>query len=108
VRRRQLPHLFLRLLRFFSLLNHEGFNPRELLLKSVRKVRRPVFEKHDEAKREEDKKGEPKQPAQQSHGENGNLGVVAGQSPCARHKLAIERGNEPAKLLPSCGLRFST
>jgi hypothetical protein len=69
---------------FFGLLNHERLNSRELRSKSVRKVRRPVFEKDDEAKREEDKKGEPKQSAQQSHGENRNLGVVMGQSPRAR------------------------
>lgn len=79
-----MPRLFLRLLGFFSLLNHERLNPSELCLKSVRKVRRPVFEENDEAKREEDKKSEPKQPAQQSHSENRNLGVVMGQSPCAR------------------------
>jgi hypothetical protein len=80
---------------FFGLLNHEGLNPRELRLKSVRKVRRPVFEKNDEAKREEDKKGEPKQPAQQSHGENRNLGVVMGQSPCAREaNLRLNRATK--------------
>lgn len=96
MRVRQLPRLFLRFLGFFGLLNHERFNPRKLLLESARKVRRPVFEKNDEAKSEEHEKGKPKQPAQQNHG----------QDVTARKMLGQRRVESESDILPDSGGRL--
>jgi hypothetical protein len=85
------PALFLRLLRFFGLLNDERFDARELFLKSFPEICGPIFEKDDEAKGEEDKKCEPKEPAQQRHGENRNLDEVCGQRPCCLFGLGPAR-----------------
>jgi len=58
--------LFLWLLRFAKL-NDERFYAGEFLLEAVRKIVRSVLEEDDEAKRKEDKKGQPKEATKQRH-----------------------------------------
>jgi hypothetical protein len=100
------PALFLRLLRFFRLLNNKRFDARKLFLKSLREISGPIFEKDDEAKGEKDKKCEPEQAAQQSHGRNRNLDELCGQRPrClfgAGAASSFEPGNQAANLLARC------
>lgn len=107
------PALFLRLLRFFGLglLNDERFDARELFLKSFPEICGPIFEKDDETKGEEDKKCEPKEPAQQRHGENRNLDEVCGQRPCCLFGLRpaqtpIKPENQHGELLAACMYRL--
>src|SRR5690348_1297557 len=59
--------LFVRLLRFAHLLHHKRLRAIEFLLETGGEVVGPVFEKDDEAKREENKEKDPKYSAQQSH-----------------------------------------
>jgi hypothetical protein len=59
--------LLLRLFRFARLFNDKCFYPRGFFLESIREIVHPVLEEHDEAKCEENKKGEPKKSAQQRH-----------------------------------------
>jgi hypothetical protein len=62
--------LFFGLSLTFDLLADERFDPGEFFLKAIRKIGSSVFEKHDKAKSEKDKKCNPKQAAQQRHGGN--------------------------------------
>ena len=66
----------------------------------------PVLEKHDEAKRKEDKEGQPKEAAKQRHRQ------IVEQQKCQVNalvvaKVRIEPRNETAKLFAPCACRFS-
>ena len=70
--------LFLGLFRFGCLL-HKRFYPFEFLLESAREIVGPVLKEDDEAKRKEDKKGQPKQATQQRHSPDRRAAKVPGQ-----------------------------
>jgi hypothetical protein len=66
-KRQQPCELLLWLFRFARLFNDKRFYAGGFLLESIREIVRAVLEEHDEAKCEENKKCEPKKPAQQRH-----------------------------------------
>jgi hypothetical protein len=70
--------LFLGLFRFGCLL-HKRFYPLEFLLESAREIVGPVLKQDDEAKRKEDKQGQPKQAAKQRHCPDRRAAKVPGQ-----------------------------
>ena len=70
--------LFLGLFRFRCLL-HKRFYPFEFLLESACEIVGPVLKEDDEAKRKEDKQGQPKQAAKQRHCPDRRAAKVPGQ-----------------------------